>query len=124
MKKLLLAEDDKVIAELIHHFLTPGFQVKRIKNPAEILRTVHEMKPDIILMDIHMDEVNGKDICRIIKTQPDTKHIPVVLMSAANVKEEDFIDIQYDAFLKKPFSMIELEKTLKEIVKKNDASAC
>ncbi|MDB5229235.1 MAG: response regulator [Chitinophagaceae bacterium] len=116
MKKLLIAEDDKVIGELIQHFLSASFKVKRIKNPDEILRTVHEMQPDIILMDIHMGNMNGKDICRVIKTQAHTTHIPVVLMSASNIKDEDFADSRYDAFLKKPFSMHDLEATLKKLV--------
>ena len=115
MKKLLLAEDDKVMGELIQHFLTSSFQVKRVKNPEDILRSVHEIKPDIVLLDIHMDGTNGKDVCKEIKNGTETRHIPVVLMSAANIKEDDYADTQYDAFLKKPFSMHDLEAILKRL---------
>jgi len=111
-KKVLLIEDDKDIRDTIVYALqAENFEVIASED-AKILKTLTELKPDLILLDNWLtdwkSDANGQQISKDIKTNPDTSHIPVIIVSAvSNIKEIAEAGMA-DGFLRKPFDLTDL----------------
>ena len=81
--KILLVDDDKMLVDLYKERLEiAGFQVEVGRNGEEGIRKTKEFKPDIILLDIMMPKVDGYQALAAIKSDPATKDIPVIILSA------------------------------------------
>jgi len=103
---ILIIEDNKDIREYIASSLVPEYQVITAKNGKEGLEKAQQDIPDIIVSDIMMPEMEGTELCRIIKGDIRTSHIPVVLLTAKDSirdKEEGYKS-GADAYITKPFS--------------------
>lgn len=104
-KKILISDDDEVILNVMGIMLEmAGYRVTKMIRGEEVL-TIKEDLPDLILLDIWMAGVDGKDICRQLKSQPLTKHIPVILISANRDIEAMAEQAGADDFIPKPFEM-------------------
>lgn len=120
-KKILVIEDDKDIRETITYALEEeNYEVVASEN-AKILKSIGEIKPDLILLDNWLSDwksdANGEQLSRQLKTDPETKHIPVIIVSAvSNVKEIAEAGLA-DAFLRKPFDLNDLLKIVKKHTK-------
>jgi DNA-binding response OmpR family regulator len=105
LKKIFIADDDKDILQIMHLMLqTKSYQVKTTSNAMNIFDQVEDL-PDLILLDIWMSGVDGREICSQLKKNELTKNIPVVFISAnSNIKN---IAEQYhaDDYIAKPFEM-------------------
>jgi len=83
MEKILLVEDTKSIIDLINTTLSQrGYQVAVALNGKEALPIAQKWMPGLILMDILMPEMDGYETCRLIKENPQTRHIPIIFLSA------------------------------------------
>lgn len=83
MAKILMVDDDKMLIDLYKERLgLAGFEVEIARNGEEGLAKVHEFEPDLVLMDIMMPKVNGYEALASIKSDPKTKDIPVIMLSA------------------------------------------
>jgi len=83
MKKILLVEDSKPTIDLINTTLTgKGYKVAFALNGSEAISTAIRWKPSLILMDITMPKMDGYVACQILKENEDTKHIPIIFLSA------------------------------------------
>ncbi len=115
MKKLLIIEDDIDIIDIIA-YLFEGQEFEVYKHIRSIpLAEIIELNPNIIILDHHLGSELGKDLCLAIKQHPETKHIPVILFSAAMNLETLAADSCADAFITKPFDLFGLEKIVKEM---------
>lgn len=107
-KKILIADDDPSICDAVVMIMEEaGFQASYELNGEKIM----EMKngfPDLFLLDIWMSGTDGRDICKHLKTQKATKHIPVIMISANKDTEKIAKEAGADDFLSKPFEMTEL----------------
>lgn len=105
-KKIFVADDDADILQIISIMLkTQGYEVDISKNANEIFNYQKYNLPDLILLDIWMSGLDGREICYELKKNILTKDIPVLFVSAnANIRE---IAIEYKAngFIAKPFDM-------------------
>jgi len=105
-KKIFVADDDNDILQIISIMLkTQGYQVDISKDANEIFNYQKYNLPDLILLDIWMSGLDGREICDALKKNILTKDIPVFFISAnANIKE---IATQYkaDGYIAKPFEM-------------------
>lgn len=120
MAKVLVIEDDKDIRDVMTAALeNEGHEVVSSEN-SRILRTLDEVKPDIILLDNWLTEwksdANGQQLSRELKTNPDTKHIPVIIISAVNNVAEIAEAGLADGYIKKPFDIDELAALVKKHV--------
>jgi CheY-like chemotaxis protein len=113
-KKILIADDNEDILDMIEMILeAEGYGVTTIIRAEEVL-AVKEDLPDLILLDIWMSGVDGRDICSHLKSQPLTKHIPIILISANRDIEEISLNACADDFICKPFDLDEfLQKVAK-----------
>src|SRR5574342_785780 len=82
-KKILIADDNENIREALTYLLEDeGYSLSMAKDGAETLSKVREIHPDILFLDIMMPEINGYDVCRTIKNDPDLKNIYVIMLTA------------------------------------------
>jgi len=83
MKKILYVEDDDGLAEVyLTRLDAEGFEVKRVPNGEDALATAIDFKPDLILLDAMMPQVNGFDVLDILRNTPATANIKVIMLTA------------------------------------------
>ncbi|MDP9078243.1 MAG: response regulator [Bacteroidota bacterium] len=119
-KKILVIEDDKDIRDTIVYILEEeGYDVVS-SGDSKILKKVTEHNPGLILMDNWLTEwksdANGQQLSKELKTNPQTNHIPVIIISAVNNIKEIAEEGLADSYLKKPFDMGVLVEMVKKFV--------
>jgi DNA-binding response OmpR family regulator len=108
LKKVIIIEDDRDTLDIMTYILVDeGYEVVAADN-AEPLKQINLYQPILILMDNRLPDGTGKDICMKLKSDPDTSHFPVALISADNKLEEIANQCGADTFLKKPFDVKDL----------------
>ena len=106
--KILLIEDDaKIVKVLTGDLEYEGYEVQSTPNGAALL-TMDSGFPDLLLLDIWMSGVDGRDICKHLKQKEKTSRIPIVLISASKDIEHSALDAGADDFLAKPFEIDDL----------------
>ena len=118
-KKILIADDNENIREALTYLLEDeGYLLSLAKNGVEALKKVREVHPDILFLDIMMPEMNGYDVCRIIKNDPDIKNTYVIMLTAKGqaAEQERGKEVGADEYIVKPFSPMEILAKLKKIL--------
>ena len=83
-RRILVIEDDDIVRDTIELLLRySDFQVITSSTGLDVLSKVDEFKPDLILTDIFLGELDGRVICQSIKSNPETNHIPIIIMSGS-----------------------------------------
>ncbi|OGM11881.1 hypothetical protein A2Z22_01460 [Candidatus Woesebacteria bacterium RBG_16_34_12] len=89
MAKILIVEDDSVLSHLYQNaFSFQGFEVEMASDGKEGLEAASSLKPDLILTDIMMPNMDGIEMLKKIKAKPQTKNIPVIVMSNLSNEED------------------------------------
>jgi len=104
-KRILLVEDNYMNRVLVREILNlKGFEVIEATNGAEAIRILAEQTPDLILMDLHLPEMDGITATRIIKAQERYRNIPVLALTAAGSREDEdeMMARGFDGFVTKP----------------------
>ncbi len=113
-KKILIADDDPAICDAVKMMLElEGYEVDTTVNGATIYKMESEF-PDLLLLDIWMSGQDGRDICRYLKKESHTKHIPIIMISASKDVKSSAHQAGADDFIAKPF---EQEELLEKIAK-------
>ena len=110
-KRILIVEDTKTIVMVEKMMLAGrGYRIETATNGEEGLEKTKAMKPDLVLADIMMPKMNGIDMCRAIKSDPDTQSIPVVMVTTKGEPEkvEQAFLAGCDDYLTKPIDKLEL----------------
>lgn len=109
--QVLLVEDEPAQREVLAYNLeSEGFDVRHAENGEEAMLLVAEAKPDLIILDWMMPIMSGLEVCRQIKTRPDTRGIPIIMLSARS-EEVDAVrglDTGADDYVIKPYNLREL----------------
>jgi DNA-binding response OmpR family regulator len=119
MAKILVAEDEKDIRELIVFSLTfAGFEVLMAVDGEDAVQKTLENQPDLIMMDVRMPRMTGYEACAKIKGIPETKDIPVVMLSAKGQEAEIQTGLNVGAYeyILKPFAPDELIQRVRDIL--------
>jgi len=106
-KKILVVEDDRDISELISYSLQrKNFDVSCLYEGGSVVDFVRKRKLDLILLDLMLPQVNGLDICRTLKSDPATKSVPIIMLTAKAEKSDVVVGLQMgaDVYMPKPFS--------------------
>jgi CheY-like chemotaxis protein len=107
-KKILVADDDPAILDAIQIMLEDaGYDVATSVNGQTIYKMEKEF-PDLLLLDIWMSGMDGRDICKYLKNQELTRDIPIIMISANKDTDKMAKDSGADDFLAKPFQMEDL----------------
>jgi DNA-binding response OmpR family regulator len=106
-KKIVVIDDQEDIRQIIETILLKqGYEVATCSNGTLLDSTV--ACPDLIIIDINLEEADGREICRKFKNQYSTMNIPVILMSAIMDLPKISIDCGAEDFLSKPFRLYDL----------------
>lgn len=115
-QSILIVDDDMDILEPLELLLrSEGYRVDTTAKAAQTYEKVEKFRPSLILLDVLMSGEDGRTICRKLKAQKTTKHIPVVMMSAHPTAEQDSDGSGADDFIAKPFDL----ETLMRLIKKH-----
>ncbi len=116
-KKILVVDDDPDILDALRLALEDGgYEVTTTEKGeyAENLRDTNGGLPDVILLDVLLSGKDGRIICQRLKSRDDTKHIPVLMMSAHPNAQQSVKAVGADDFLAKPFDVDELLEKIAE----------
>lgn len=121
-KKVLIVDDSQTVRELLSAILKGRFEVIEAVNGYDALRKVNGYKPDIVVTDIDMPEMNGVELICNLKNKEDCKDIPVVVLSSlsprlAGLKEGK---IKVEEWVEKPFSPRHLLSVISRLSGKSD----
>jgi DNA-binding response OmpR family regulator len=106
MRRILAVDDDKDILEIIKYILEDsGYEVHTLAEGKNLFDRIKQYEPDLILLDIMLGNLDGRELCKTLKTQQETKNIPVILISASHDPGRLNQDGCPDDFIAKPFDI-------------------
>jgi DNA-binding response OmpR family regulator len=109
MKKILVVDDDIDVLTVVQLVLdSNGFDVTAISNWKQIYPHIDAFKPDLILLDVSLGTQDGRNICKQLKSNKDTRHISIILFSANHNVEKSVSECMADSFISKPFDINDL----------------
>ncbi len=116
--RLLLVEDNADVARYIGALLAADYQVLKVQNGKAGVEAAFRLVPDIVVSDVMMPEMDGFDLCRILKSDERTSHIPIVLLTAKadHASKIEGLTRGADVYLPKPFDPGELLLRLKKLI--------
>ncbi|WEO95298.1 response regulator [Streptomyces sp. FXJ1.172] len=123
--RVLVVDDNKVIRQLIRVNLElEGLEVVTAADGAECLDVVHQVRPDVVTLDVVMPRLDGLRTAARLRADPRTHHLPLAIISACTQHEvESGLDAGVDAFLAKPFEPAELVRLVKQLIERGDGHA-
>jgi len=103
---LLLVDDNDEILDFLEHELQEKYSIIKALNGQEALEILRENAVQLVISDIMMPLMDGFELCKIIKTNFDYSHIPVILLTARNTLQSKIegLELGADAYVEKPFS--------------------
>lgn len=117
-EKILVVEDEQDLRELVgKYFGDMGYQVVVAVDGADAVDLAKEERPQIILLDLRMPELDGLEICKKLKADATTKTIPIIIVTAYNNQLNEALAAGADDFVAKPVHLLELSVRVKSILK-------
>lgn len=119
-EKILVVDDEPVVVELLKaNFTEMGFQVIKASNGLEALEALKKDKPDVIITDLIMPYMDGIELIKKIKENPETTLVPIIVITAMAERETllKAVELGVDEFITKPFDRMILSARIKSIFK-------
>ena len=121
VKTILLVDDEKDIAELTRmRILSLGYNVLLASDGEEALVKIKNEHPDLILLDVKMPKLDGYQVCKAVKSDPEVKDIPIILFTASSrhVMElgDRALELGAASCIKKPFDSKDLLEQIKKLI--------
>jgi DNA-binding response OmpR family regulator len=115
---IIIAEDDDEIRDYLTKELSEDYDIHSCTNGREALAEVYRSHPDIVISDVMMPEMDGNTLCTQLKLNPQTNHLPVILLTAKNRDEDKLegLETGADAYIVKPFNMDILRRTIANLI--------
>ena len=123
--KILVVDDEIYIVHILDFSLgMEGYEVVTALDGEQGLEKARTERPDLIVLDIMMPKLDGYETCKILKGDPATRDIPVILLSAKgrNIDQKIGFEVGADDYITKPFSPRKLVERINGILGQNDAS--
>ena len=121
--KILLVDDEAQITRVLRTALsTQGYSLRIAANGIEGMQALHEWKPDLVITDIAMPEMNGVELCREIRT---VSQVPIIVLSVRNQDhmKVEALDAGADDYVTKPFSIQELQARVRAQLRRSNATS-
>lgn len=119
-EKILLVDDEDANLRLLTQWLIPaGYDLEFAGNGEEAVQKARESRPALIILDVMMPVMDGYQACGILKTDPATKNIPIIIVTALHDRESRLkgLSVSANDFLSKPIDQIELTLRVKNLLK-------
>jgi len=121
MAKILIVDDEKDIVDLISYNLErEGFSTIKAFDGGSVLAIVKSQKPDLIILDLMLPGMNGLDICKGIRSNPQTAALPVIMLTAKSDELDKILGLEIgaDDYITKPFSVKELVARVRALLRR------
>ena len=112
-KKILVVDDEYTIRELVELTLEPDYEILKAENGKEALEMIKQ-KPDLVILDIMMPKMDGYEVCEKLKSDPATRSIPIIMLTAKHSIDDlkKAIGVDVDEYITKPFEPELLKKRI------------
>lgn len=120
--RILIADDSATMVKLVQMVLTrEGHEVLVATDGLQAINMAYNDRPDLIISDVTMPGMNGYQVCRLLREDPDTQTMPFILLTAKDQKADKFWGIKTgaDDFITKPFNPDDLAKRVKDLLDAN-----
>src|SRR5690348_11377700 len=121
MATVLVADDEKNIVQLARMYLqAEGFTVESAANGREALDKVRQVKPDLVILDLMMPDVDGWEVCRRLRKEGD---VPIIMLTARDDDVDKIVGLELgaDDYVTKPFNARELVARVKAVLRRYSA---
>jgi two-component system, OmpR family, phosphate regulon response regulator PhoB len=125
MTSVLLVDDERDLLSLLDFNLrAAGFETSLATTGEQALAQVRRRVPDLVVLDLMLPDVSGTEVCRQLKSDPRTKHVPVVMLTAKGDEVDRVVGFELgaDDYVTKPFSVRELVLRLKAVLRRSGPS--
>lgn len=120
---LLLVDDDPQLRHVVSMFFElEGYQVIQAKDGTEAKALLEQTVPDVILLDLMMPDIPGIEICRHVRADKRLRDVPVIVFTAADMKEEELRSAGADRFITKPYSLEGLRRVVRTLIRESAGS--
>lgn len=119
--KILIVEDEPDIVELlVYNLHQAGFETDAVLNGADALEQVKIQPPDLVLLDLLLPEVDGLEVCRTLKRDPETTGIPIIILTAKGEAIDRIVGLELgaDDYITKPFSPREVLLRVRAVLRR------
>jgi twitching motility two-component system response regulator PilH len=119
MSTVLIVDDSQTVRKMLSELLqNSGFQVIEATNGIEAQEKMQSKLPDLVITDIVMPGMNGYDLCRWIKKEPERQKIPILICSTKDQEFDRYWGMKQgaDAYITKPFHPTEMMKTVNQLL--------
>lgn len=121
MSNILIVDDEQDIVELLSYNLEKeGFSTVKANDGEAALELVRSAKPDLMLLDLMLPKMNGLDICKAVRRNPETANLPIIMLTAKGDEIDKIIGLEIgaDDYITKPFSVKELIARVRSILRR------
>jgi len=123
-KHILVVEDEPDTAELLEfHLENAGYKVTITEDGYQALKKIHKLRPDLLILDLMIPEIDGFEVCRLIRKDPANESLPVMMCTAKSDETSKIqgLDFGADDYVTKPFSPREVVLRVKNLLKRSDS---
>ena len=118
---ITIIEDDESIREMLrYYFHSVGYGVEDFESGEDYFQAVHDVQPDLYILDIMLPGMDGLEILRRLREAPDTAHIPVIMLTARTAELDRVKGLEQgaDDYVVKPFGIMELQARVKAVLRR------
>ena len=120
--RILIVEDEQDVADLIKHALERGgdAEAEIVSSGDAALRVVREQPPDLIILDLNLPVLSGREVCRILRTGDVAPQVPIIMLTARTSEDERVSGLEQgaDDYVTKPFSLRELSARVRAVLRR------
>ena len=121
MSRILVAEDDPDIASLLTHYLQrAGFEADMVSSGRDVQPRMRKAPPDLLLLDLMLPEIDGLEVCRAVRGDPQTAAIPIIMVTAKGEESDRIVGLELgaDDYITKPFSPNEVIARIRALLRR------
>lgn len=122
-KVIFIVDDEPDICELVSlHLKKNGFNSKSFFTASHFLKTIENEIPDLIILDLMLPDMDGLEICKLIRGNKNTSHIPIIMLTAKGEETDKILGLELgaDDYVTKPFSPRELVARVKAVLRRRE----
>jgi DNA-binding response OmpR family regulator len=125
--RVLIVEDEQDIAGLIKHTLERGggTEAEIVGSGDAALKAVAARPPDLIILDLNLPVLSGTEVCRVLRSRSDARHVPIIMLTAKTSESDRVagLELGADDYVTKPFSLRELNARVRAVLRRSTVAA-
>ena len=109
MSKIVIVDDSRDLLEALKFFLEEkGYEVETVTRQQDLISVIKSFSPDLIILDIYLQEEDGREICKELRRHKETKYLCILLFSASTKALTNYKEYGADGYIEKPFGLNEI----------------